>query len=62
MRTLTMQVIPQVYQITFRHVNIFLIVEENLTLIDTGFVEIRRVCSISSTHWEGHRKILNLLS
>ncbi len=37
MRTLTMQVIPQVYQITFRHLNIFLIVEENLTLIDTGF-------------------------
>ena len=34
---LTMQIIPQVYQITFRHVNIFLIVEENLTLIDTGF-------------------------
>jgi glyoxylase-like metal-dependent hydrolase (beta-lactamase superfamily II) len=32
-----MQVIPQVYQLTFRHVNIFLIVEDTLTLIDTGF-------------------------
>ena len=34
---LTMQVIPSVYQLSFRHVNTFLIVEENLTLIDTGF-------------------------
>ena len=34
---LTMQVIPQVYQITFRHANMFLIVEDKLTLIDTGF-------------------------
>ena len=34
---LTMQVIPQVYQLTFRHVNIFLIVEDTLTLIDAGF-------------------------
>ena len=33
----TMQVIPQVYQITFRYANVFLIVEENLTLIDTGY-------------------------
>ena len=34
---LTMQVIPNVYQLSFRHVNIFLIVEDKLTLIDTGF-------------------------
>ena len=33
----TMQVIPQVYQITFQYANIFLIEEENLTLIDTGY-------------------------
>ncbi|MBN1644011.1 MAG: MBL fold metallo-hydrolase [Dehalococcoidales bacterium] len=33
---LTMQVIPRVYQITARYGNIFLIVEEYLTLIDTG--------------------------
>ena len=31
------QVIPHVYQITFRHTNVFLIVEESLTLIDTGY-------------------------
>jgi glyoxylase-like metal-dependent hydrolase (beta-lactamase superfamily II) len=35
---LTIQVIPQVYQITIRYANIFLIVEEHLTLIDTGFM------------------------
>ncbi len=34
---LAMQVIPGVYQITLRCVNIILIVEEKLTLIDTGF-------------------------
>ena len=34
---LTMQVIPGVYQLTFRHANVFLIVEDSLTLIDTGF-------------------------
>ena len=33
----TMQVIPQVYQITFRRANMFLIVEDTLTLIDAGF-------------------------
>jgi glyoxylase-like metal-dependent hydrolase (beta-lactamase superfamily II) len=33
----TMQVIPQVYQLTFRYANIFLIVEDDLTLIDTGY-------------------------
>jgi glyoxylase-like metal-dependent hydrolase (beta-lactamase superfamily II) len=32
-----MQVIPQVYQLTFRYANIFLIVEDSLTLIDTGY-------------------------
>ena len=32
-----MQVIPRVHQITHRCVNIILIVEEKLTLIDTGF-------------------------
>jgi glyoxylase-like metal-dependent hydrolase (beta-lactamase superfamily II) len=32
-----MQVIPGVYQITVRYSNFFLIVEESLTLIDTGF-------------------------
>lgn len=32
-----MQVIPNVYQITVRYANVFLITEENLTLIDTGF-------------------------
>ena len=34
---LTMQVIPQVYQLTERYNNIFLIVEDKLTMIDTGF-------------------------
>ncbi|MDD5287848.1 MAG: MBL fold metallo-hydrolase [Dehalococcoidales bacterium] len=34
---LTIQVIPNLYQITVRYANIFLIVEEKLTLIDTGF-------------------------
>jgi glyoxylase-like metal-dependent hydrolase (beta-lactamase superfamily II) len=34
----TMQVCPQIYQITIRYANIFLIVEENLTLVDTGFL------------------------
>ena len=34
---LTMQVIPGVYQITFRYANIFLIVEDSLTLIDAGY-------------------------
>ena len=34
---LTMQVIPNVYQLTFRHINVFLIVEDKLTMIDTGF-------------------------
>ncbi len=34
---LTMQVIPGLYQLTFRHANTFLIVEDSLTLIDTGF-------------------------
>ena len=34
---LTMQVIPQVYQLTVRYNNIFLIVEDKLTMIDTGF-------------------------
>ena len=33
----TMQVIPQVYQITFRYANLFLIVDDTLTLIDTGY-------------------------
>jgi len=32
-----MQVIPEVHQITIRSTNIFLIVEEKLTLVDTGF-------------------------
>jgi glyoxylase-like metal-dependent hydrolase (beta-lactamase superfamily II) len=32
-----MQVIPEVYQITVRYANIFLIVEDVLMLIDTGF-------------------------
>ena len=32
-----MQVIPEVHQITIRCTNIFLIVEEKLTLVDTGF-------------------------
>lgn len=32
-----LEVIPQVYQLTFRGVNVVLIVEEELTLIDTGF-------------------------
>jgi hypothetical protein len=32
-----MQAIPQVYQITVRYANFFLIVEESLTLIGTGF-------------------------
>lgn len=31
-----MQIIPQVYQITIRYANMFLLVEEHLTLIDTG--------------------------
>lgn len=34
---LRMQVIPNVYQLTFRHINVFLIVEDKLTMIDTGF-------------------------
>jgi glyoxylase-like metal-dependent hydrolase (beta-lactamase superfamily II) len=33
---LTIRVIPDVYQFTFRYANVFLIVEEKLTLIDTG--------------------------
>jgi glyoxylase-like metal-dependent hydrolase (beta-lactamase superfamily II) len=32
----TTQVIPNVYQFTFRYANVFLIVEDKLTLIDTG--------------------------
>ena len=32
-----MQVIPGVYQLAFRHANVFLIGEDSLTLIDTGF-------------------------
>lgn len=32
-----MQVIPDVHQITIRDVNIILIIEEQLTLVDTGF-------------------------
>jgi len=32
-----LEIIPQVYQLTIRAVNIILIVEEELTLIDTGF-------------------------
>ena len=32
-----LQVIPQIYQITHRRANAFLIVEDSLTLIDTGF-------------------------
>ena len=32
-----MQVIPEVHQVTIRSTNIFLIVEEKLTLVDTGF-------------------------
>ncbi|MBA7635983.1 putative metallo-hydrolase YflN [subsurface metagenome] len=32
-----MEIIPHVYQITHRNVNVILIVEEELTLIDTGF-------------------------
>jgi len=34
---LTIEVIPQVYQLTFRYANVFLIVEDSLTLIDTGY-------------------------
>jgi glyoxylase-like metal-dependent hydrolase (beta-lactamase superfamily II) len=37
-----MQVIPGVHQITIRCVNIILIVEETLTLVDTGFRGSRR--------------------
>ena len=33
-----LEIVPQVYQLTIRAVNIILIVEEKLTLIDTGFV------------------------
>jgi len=33
----TAQVILHVYQLTFRYANVFLIVEESLTLIDTGY-------------------------
>jgi glyoxylase-like metal-dependent hydrolase (beta-lactamase superfamily II) len=32
-----MQIIPGLHQITFRNTNIFLIVEQNITIIDTGF-------------------------
>lgn len=31
------EIIPDLYQITIRYANAFLVVEENLTLIDTGF-------------------------
>ncbi len=31
------RIVPEVYQITYRAVNVFLIVEEKLTLIDTGY-------------------------
>ncbi|GAH19098.1 unnamed protein product [marine sediment metagenome] len=33
----TVEIIPNVYQITLRVTNIILIAEEELTLIDTGF-------------------------
>ncbi len=33
----TLKILPNLYQITIRYANIFLIVEKNLTLIDTGF-------------------------
>ena len=36
-RTSTVEIIPHVYQITIRGVNIILVAEEELTLIDTGF-------------------------
>jgi glyoxylase-like metal-dependent hydrolase (beta-lactamase superfamily II) len=34
---LTIQVIPGVYQVTIRYANMFLILEDKMTLIDTGF-------------------------
>lgn len=34
---LTIQVIPGVYQVTVRYANMFLILEDKITLIDTGF-------------------------
>jgi len=37
MRQGTLEIVPNVYQITSRGVNVFLIAEEKLTLIDTGF-------------------------
>ena len=37
MRKRTLQILPNVYQLTMMRVNIILIVEEELTLIDTGF-------------------------
>jgi glyoxylase-like metal-dependent hydrolase (beta-lactamase superfamily II) len=33
----TLKILPNLYQLTIRYANIFLIVEKNLTLIDTGF-------------------------
>ncbi len=33
----TLKILPNLYQITIRYANIFLIVEKDLTLIDTGF-------------------------
>ena len=36
-RTRSLEIVPNVYQLSIRAVNIFLIVEEKLTLIDTGF-------------------------
>ncbi|MDO9334099.1 MAG: MBL fold metallo-hydrolase [Dehalococcoidales bacterium] len=33
----TLEIVPNLYQITIRYANMFLIVEKSLTLIDTGF-------------------------
>ena len=37
MLTSALEIIPQVYQITIRGVNVILIAEEEMTLVDTGF-------------------------
>ena len=33
----TLEIVPDLYQVTIRYANIFLIVEKSLTLIDTGY-------------------------
>jgi len=55
---LTLQITPQVFQITIRATNLYVIVEDRLTLIDTGFRgSMRKIAEFASSIGRDLREI-----